>query len=163
MPQYYVPAITNSNYGTIDPSQFSRTGSAYSNPDFLKLYLAQLDQQTFSTLFDENGAENSIFGDSSNIFGSTPSSTSSIFGGTGNTALPTDLGGALSATDTGNSQYLELIARSNLIGKTVQALNPSTKQVFTGKVTSVSVDNGILLIEVNGIKVPPENLLKVME
>lgn len=56
-----------------------------------------------------------------------------------------------------------MITRSNLIGKTVEALLPGTKQTFTGKVESVNVNGGTLLINVGGTNVPPENLIKVTE
>lgn len=161
MPSGFIPPLTNTNRGTIDPSQYGRTGSPYTNPDFLRLYLAQLDQQAYTTLFgDEDQLNNQIFGDSS-VFGTAPSSTSNLFGGMGSATLPSDISSGLS--NTGGSQYLELIARSNLVGKTVQAVNPATKQMFTGKVDSVSVANGILLLSIGGINVPPENLIKVME
>lgn len=153
--------LSNTDRGTIDPTQFSRTGSPYTNPDFFKLYMAQLDQKSFDTLFAEEGMNNSIFGDSNSIFGTVPSSTDTLFGGTGGATLPSDIGGGLSTT--GGSQYMELIARSNLVGKIVEAINPQTKQKFTGKVDSVLVDNGILLIEVGGVKVPPEYLVKITQ
>jgi hypothetical protein len=157
-----IPPLTDANRGTLDPSQFSRTGSAYTNPEFLQLYMAQLDKQAFDTLFGEEGMNNSIFGDSnSSIFGTTPTSTDPLFGGTGASTLPSDIAGSL--TNTGGSQYMEMIAQSGLIGKTVQAMNPQTKQMFTGKVNSVSVENGILLIDVAGIKISPEYLIKITQ
>jgi len=58
---------------------------------------------------------------------------------------------------------MELIARSNLIGKTVEAINPLTREKFTGKVDAVLVENGILLIDIGGTKVTPEYLIKVTE
>lgn len=162
MPQAYIPPLTNVNRGTLNPNQFTRTGSPYTNPDFLKLYIAQLDNQAYNTLFgDEDQLNNAIFGEGS-VFGTTPASTSDLFGGLGSaTTNPTDISGAL--TSTGGSQYLQMIAQSNLIGKTVQALDPTTRQPFTGRVNSVSVENGILLLDVGGKKIPPENLIKITE
>ena len=82
-----VPAISGGNTGTIDPSQFGRTGSAYTDPDFLTLYFAQINSQSLDTLFGEEGVNNSVFGDS-NVFGTMPSSTSSLFGGSDQATLP---------------------------------------------------------------------------
>ena len=157
-----IPPLTDTKYGTIDPTQFNRTGSAYTNPNFLQLYMAQLDKQAFDTLFGEEGMNNSIFGDSnSNIFGTTPSSTDPLFGGTGGSTLPSDIAGSL--TSTSGSQYMQMIMQSGLIGRTVQAMNPQTKKMFTGKVKGVSVENGILLLDVDGIKITPEYLIKITE
>ena len=156
-----IPPLSNTNRGTIDPTQFSRTGSPYTNPDFFKLYMAQLDQKSFDTLFAEEGMNNSIFGDSNSMFGTVPSSTNTLFGGTGGATLPSDIGAGLTAT--GGSQYLEMIARSNLVGKMAEAINPQTNQKFTGRVNSVMVENGMLLIDVGGVKIPPENLVKITQ
>jgi len=157
-PYGQVSPVAGSRTGTVDPSQFSQTGSPYTNPDFLRLYIAQIEAQSFDTLFGEEGMNNSIFGDS-NMFGSLPSTTSPLFGGMGEAMLPSDIAGATSTT--GGSQYMELIARSNLVGKTVEAVDPRTGKTISGKVTSVFVENGILLIDIEGTKVPPENLTKV--
>jgi hypothetical protein len=143
------------NTGTIDISKFTRTGSPYTNPDNFALLLAQ-NMSAFDILFgDENTSNNSIFGESSN-FGSTSSIyQSSAFGNA--------FSGAANMDITGVSPALEMIARSNLIGKTVEAVNPTTGKQFSGKVESVSVEGGILLINVGGTPVPPENLIKVTE
>lgn len=159
----YIPPLTNTNHGTLDPSLFTRTGSAYTDPSFLKLYMAQLDQQSFDTLFGDEGLNNSIFGsDSSNVFATSPSSTSDLFGGTGSANLPSDIAGG-NLSQIGGSQYLEMVAKSNLIGKTVSAVDPATKQQFTGKVESVSLDNGVLLLTVGGKKVPIESILSISQ
>jgi len=157
-----LPPLSNINRGTIDPTQFGRTGSAYTNPDFLKLYMAQLDKQAFDTLYGDEGLNNSIFGDTNSVFNTVPSSTDPLFGGSGGSAsLPSDIGGA--TTSSSGSQYLELIARSNLVGKMAEAINPSTNKTFSGKINSVSVENGILLIDVGGVKITPEYLVKITQ
>jgi len=153
-----VPPIYGGNTGTVDVSQYGRTGSATTNPDFFRLYTEQLFTQNFDVLFGDEGVNNSVFGDTG-IFGTMPSDTSSLFGGADQTTLPSDVSGL--STQTGGNQYLELIARSNLVGKKVEAINPLTKQKFTGTVKDISLERGILLINIDGIQVPPENLLKV--
>ncbi len=143
------------NTGTLDISKFTRTGSPYTNPNNFALLLAQ-NMSAFDILFgDETTSNNSIFGEGTN-FGST----SSIYG---SSAFGSEFSGAANLDITGVSPALEMIARSNLIGKTVEAVNPTTGKQFSGKVESVSVEGGILLINVGGIPVPPENLIKVTE
>jgi hypothetical protein len=159
MPYGYVPPVSNPGTGTIDPSQFTRTGSPYTNPEFLQLYLAQLEQQSFDILFDEEGVNNSVFG-SSSVFGASPSSISPAFGGMGEATLPSDIAG-LGTSAGATPQYFELIARSALIGKMVDAIDPDTGKQFSGEVKSVSIENGQLIIDVSGTKIAPESLVKV--
>lgn len=149
------------NIGSINPTQFSQTGSPFTDPNLFKLYLAQaLDTNAFDILFgDEERRDSTIMGGQS-IFGSSPTNVSPLFGGISTIDLPSDIGGQNTFFPTVNPSEL-LIARSNLIGKTVEAVNPSTKQTFSGTVNSVGLENGILLIEVGSTKVPPENLIKV--
>jgi|GEM_PF-1577039 len=163
MAYYSAQPLTNTRYGTIDPSQYGRTGSPYTDPDFLKLYIAQLDQQSFDILFGEEGMNNSIFGDSS-VFGAAPSSTSSLFGGAGSAMMPTDISGA--GTNINGSQYFALIAQANLIGKTVTAYDSQTGKEFSGEVASVSVERGSLQINIRKesgevVSVPPERLIDI--
>ena len=155
-----VPPISGGNTGTIDISQFDRTGSPYTNPDFLRLLNEQMFVQNFDILFgDEERRDSSIFG-GGNVSSIAPSSASPMFGGLTGAQLPSDIGGQ-STLFNGVSPQFELIARSNLIGKNVEAINPATKQKFTGEVKSVILERGMLLIDIDGIKVPAENLLKV--
>lgn len=153
------------NIGTIDVSKFSRSGSPYTNPDLFKLMLAQMiggSASDFDTLFGDNEAsDTSLFGGTS-FFGQTPSSTSPLFNGINGVSFPSDIGGQ-NIFNSGVSPAIELIARSNLIGKTVSAVDPATQQTISGKVSGVSVEGGIVLINVGGTKVPPENLVSVVE
>ena len=149
------------NTGSIDTSKFSRTGSPYSNPDSFALMLAQNLNSSFDVLFgDEESKNSAVFGDT-NIFGASSSNASSYLGDFGVNYM-SDLGGQTSGI-TGVSPALEMIARSNLIGKNVEAVNPATGKQFSGKVESVDVEGGVLLINVGGTSVPPENLVKVAE
>ncbi len=164
MPQAYIPPLRDVNRGTINPTQYGRTGTAYTDPNTFKLYMAQQNQNNVNILFgDEEQFNNSIFGDTS-VFGATPSSTSTLFGGVGSATLPSDLAG-LSSTGgiASGSQYFELIAKSYLIGKTVEAVDPNTHKTFTGKVISVHKENEILKINVGGVDVLPENIIKVSQ
>jgi len=161
------PAVNFGKYGdtgTLDITKFSRTGSAYTNPDTFQVMLQQNMQSDFDILFGNDDENNnaSVLGEN-NIFSSTPSSNSPYFGGTGSgSTLPSDLAG-LSNYSSGTSTAVEMLARANLIGKTVEAVDPSTKQTITGKVMSISAKNGQILIDVAGHDIPPENLLKVTQ
>jgi len=155
-----VPPIYGGDTGTIDISQFERTGSPYTNPDFLRLLNEQMFIQNFDILFgDEERRDSTIFGGAS-VMNMVPSSASPMFGGLTGVQMPSDIAGQTTFF-SGISPQLELIARSNLIGKTVEAIDPITKQRFTGEVKSIILERGILLIDIDGVKVPPENLLKV--
>lgn len=157
-----IPPISGGNYGTIDPTQFGRTGSIHTNPDFASLFFAQTFTNNFDILFgDEERRDSSIFGGAS-LYNTIPNTASPLFGGLGGLTTPSDIGGQATLT-SGISPYMELIARSNLIGKTVEAINPLTRETFTGKVDAVLVENGILLIDIAGTKVTPEYLVKVTE
>ncbi len=153
-----VPPIYGGNTGTIDLSKFGRTGGTSTNPDFFRLYTEQLYVQNLDILFGEEGVNNSVFGDTG-TFGTAASSTSNLFGEFGGVTLPSDISGL--TQQTGGAPYIELLARSNLPGKTVVAVNPLTKQKFTGEVKSVLIENGMILINVDGIKIPPENILEI--
>ncbi len=149
------------NTGTLDISKFSRTGSAYTNTDTFQVFLQQNMQNDFDILFgdEQTNANASVLGENS-IFNSSPNSNSPFYGGNiSNSSYPSDLAGLTNSS--GVSPALEMIARANLIGKNVDAIDPTTRKTFSGKVQSVSVEGGIILINVDGVSVPPENLLKV--
>ncbi|OGC14045.1 hypothetical protein A3J90_07295 [candidate division WOR-1 bacterium RIFOXYC2_FULL_37_10] len=59
------------------------------------------------------------------------------------------------------SVYQEMIAKANLIGKVVDAIDPATNQKFSGTVKGVTIDSGSLKIEVGDKIVPPENLISI--
>jgi hypothetical protein len=65
-----------------------------------------------------------------------------------------------SAFSTVNPQF-ELSVYSSLIGKTVTAMNPVSGKQITDKVKSVLLQNGKVMLDVNGVSVPPENLLRI--
>ncbi|MCX5750888.1 MAG: hypothetical protein NT099_04375 [Candidatus Saganbacteria bacterium] len=156
------PTVTfgkDGNIGTTDPSKFSRTGSAYSTDPNLFIYELKkaMNTDALDILFgDEETRSNSVFGSGSALGGNTSSASDPFSDLTGQNSFDNSL-----------APQIEMIARSNLIGKTVSAINPSTKSKIEGKVESISVTNGTLLfnLNVNGtiIKVPSENLLSVSE
>jgi len=166
-----VPPLTLGQYGNtgiIDTSQFSRTGSPYTDPDLFSIVMQQaLNTSSFDILFGDNddSSSSSAFG-GSGVLESIPSNTDPLFGGLSGVNMPSDIAGQ-STFYTGVSPQIEMIARSNLIGKTVTAVHPTTKENISGEVVKVSVSNGILLTTLNvsgtEVAVPPENLVSVSD
>jgi hypothetical protein len=166
-----IPSVTFGRYGntgTIDVSQFSRTGSVYSDPDLFAVALQKsMNSNALSILFgDEQSEGNAIFG-SSSFSGGDGTISDPLASMTTGTTYPSDLLGQNLYANTVSPQ-IEMIARSNLIGKTVTAINPVTKSRFSGDVKSISLNNGVLLIAIvdtsgKSINVTPENLLSVSE
>ncbi len=159
MPYNFVSPYVSGRTGTLDTSQFTRTGSPYTNPDFLKMYMAQIESQSFNTLFGEEGLNDSIFG-SSGTFGGSPSNIDQMFGGMSQATMPSDLSG-LSQAGGANTQYIELVMKSYLVGKIVEIRDPQTGSIISGKVGGVMLENGALLLDVDGKKIPPEYLIKI--
>jgi hypothetical protein len=131
---------------------------AGTNADMFQILLQQNMNNmmsSFNPLFnnEEENSSSSFFGSASNFL---PSS---------NLNNGTDLFGQVTgqSSNTTNSPILEMIARSNLIGKTVEAVDPQTGSVITGKVQSVTYEGSLLLFDVGGKLIPPENLRKVSE
>ena len=149
------------NSGTLDISAYSRTGTALTDPNLAQVSFAQtLNQSIANILFGEDDeAMSSVFGGSSAL-GST-SDQAALFGGA---SSPTELSALMGQQSSLNTSpaYLELIARSNLIDKTVTYYNPSnTKETLSGTVQNISVENGILKINVDGATITPEYLKSV--
>ncbi|OGC08025.1 hypothetical protein A2526_02145 [candidate division WOR-1 bacterium RIFOXYD2_FULL_36_8] len=55
----------------------------------------------------------------------------------------------------------QMVAKANLIGKIVEAVDPKTGEKVSGTVKGVSVQGGSLSIEIGDKIVPPENLLSI--
>lgn len=151
MNNYFLPAtsvqsasnpfsLPNSN--PIDPYKIAN-GEQYVDPQLFQLYLTA-SMTNVDLLFNDNKNDDNNSGD---IF-----SNSSVFPQQSNSSFP-----------SAQSVYEQMIAQSGLIGKTVDAHDPETNQIFSGKVTGVTVESGKLQIIVNGITIPPENLVSVKE
>jgi hypothetical protein len=115
-------------------------------------------------LFGESDtAFNSVFGSDTTSNG-VASGNSSLFGGSSTSSFPSDLSGIAGQMTaySGTPKYLELIARSNLVGKTITYYNPTnTKETLEGVVQSVAIDNGILQISLGTTTITPEYLKSV--
>jgi len=136
----------------------SSASSSSSNADMFRLLMQQNMNNmmsSFNPLFsnEEEDSSSSFFGSAGNFLPSSDLNT-----GINSYGQFTD-----QASTANNSIILEMIARSNLIGKTVEAVDPQTGQTITGKVQSVTYEGSLLLFDVGGKLIPPENLRKVSE
>jgi len=149
------------NGNSVTPLNYSRAQSpagkaAYSDAELFQVMLQQSVNNMISGASslmgsDDSGNESSLFGSSGDFVSNySGSSQISSYGSSG-----------LYGSGQNTSPILEMIARSNLIGKTVEATDPSTGQTVTGKVNSVFYEGGLLLFDVGGVKIPPENLKKI--
>ena len=128
--------VSNSN-NFIDPYKIAR-GEQYVDPQLFQLYLTA-SMTNIDSLFGDDDKE-----DSDDVFGNSSLFSQSTFG-------------------TSKTIYEEMIARAGLIGKTVDAIDPTTNQIFTGKVNGVTVESGNLQIIIDGRSLPPENLRSIKE
>ncbi len=153
-----IPALSNTNRGTLNPDIYSSatgtSGIPVNNPDFLRLFIAQMSSPNLDSLFGNEENDTSIFGG----FG-IPSSTSDLFGGF-STGIPSTSFFGQNSLYSGFSPQLELAIWSNLVGKTVEVINPQTQEMTSGKVQSIVLQNGQVMLDVDGLLVPTNNLLK---
>jgi len=153
-----VNPVSSSNASNIYASQlFSMNNNQIvtqlmNSQDNPKFALALLNQMT------TNNVDSILFGND------TTSSSSNIdfgiSGVTGTTTNVNDTYGAASAFSNVSPQF-ELSVYSSLIGKTVTAIDPSSGKEITDQVKSVLLQNGKAMLDVNGVVVPPENILKI--
>jgi len=59
------------------------------------------------------------------------------------------------------SPQFELSVYSSLVGKTVTAIDPSSGKEITDEVKSVVLQNGKVMLDLNGVTVPPANLVRI--
>jgi hypothetical protein len=105
-----------------------------------------------------NNVNSILFGNENNTTSSTDNIDFGVSGLTGTTNI-NDTYGA-SAFSSVSPQF-ELSVYSSLIGKIVTATDPSSGKEITGNVKSVLLENGKVMLDVNGVKVPPENLSRI--
>lgn len=144
------PIYTNTSGSVNQTSQISSgTGTTLSNQDFSRILLEQMSSPNLDTLFgNTQETNNSIFG-AGNL-------TSQFFGTSStNNLLSNLLGQNLSGG-------LEMSIWSNLIGKTVTVVNSDTQAYVSGKVESITLQNGEpMLVLDNGTAVSPNNLVEI--
>lgn len=126
----------------LDPYKIISSGQTV-DPELFKLYLTA-SMTNLDALFGEEKEDKDDIFNTNSLF-SNPYSQS-----------PTEI-------SSSTSVFNEMIARANLIGKTVDAYDPETGNIFTGRVSSVTVDGGKVAIVVGEKKIPPENLISIKE
>lgn len=156
MNNYFIPAVNTSSQDPlsamrmngIDPYKIA-SGQQYVDPKLFQLYLTASMTNMDMLLNDNSNSDNN--NNSSDIFSNITGTSQSPFQQTAST-FPSS-----------QSVYEQMIAQSGLIGKTVSAKDPETNQVFSGKVSGVTVESGKLQIVVDGKAIAPENLISVKE
>ncbi len=135
----------------IDPYQIAR-GQQHVDPQLFQLYLTSSMSNLDSILFGDNNnnnQEDSLFG-SANPLASYPYAN-------------TQTAQSSSIFPSSYSMFEQMINRAGLIGKTVDARDPNSSGIMSGKVTGVTTESGQLQIIVNGTTIPPENLVSIKE
>jgi len=150
------------NSGGIDPTQ----AAALNNNQITAMLVNGNIEPRFATLLLNQMTENNV---NSILFGSdTEQENTDIFGMGG--LVPNNLQGT-STMNTNDvfgagaynniSPQFELSVYSSLIGKTVIARNPMDGQQIEGVVKSVALENGRVVLAVNGINIPTENMIRI--
>jgi len=158
-----VNSVSGSNNTSIDQSQLS----SLSNDQITSILVSGNIDSKFATMLinqmSTNNVNSILFGNENN----NESSSSNIdFGESGLT--PSNIPGTTNINNTfGGSAFsnvspqFELSVYSSLIGKTVTAINPLTGKKITDKVSSVQLQNGQVMINVNGVIVPSANISQI--
>jgi hypothetical protein len=121
------------------------------DPKFARMLLSQMYNNNVNTiLFGSEDTTGSSSSGSIDIFDTQSTASSSNFNSLGEAANFTSV----------SPQY-QMSVYSSLIGKTVTATKPLTNEQITGKVTSVQLQNGQVVLNVEGTLVPTGNLLKI--
>lgn len=167
MAQAPIPAIADTSR-SIDPTQLSILNNNLNNNQITAALVSGKMDPKFATILlnqmNSNNVDSILFGDQTNdqttgtdMFGMQGMIPGNLQGT--NTMNNTDVFGASSFSNF-NPQF-EMSIYSTLIGKTVTAVNPLTGKEITEKVTSVKVQNGKVSLDLNGVTVPTENLIRV--
>jgi flagellar basal-body rod modification protein FlgD len=69
----------------------------------------------------------------------------------------------LAVLQQGNALMSQLTQSSSLIGKDVTYFNPDTGEENTGTVQSVKIEEGIAILNIDGVDVPLGNVLEITE
>jgi len=163
-----ISAVTNNKQGNIDTSQSASLNnsqisalltSGNVDPKFATVLMNQMTTNNINSILfsDDNESSSSDFL-GADLLGNTSSnndSLSSTFGMSGTSG--TNNIGSLQ----GVPMEFQMTVYSTLIGKSVTAVDPSTNTQVTGAVKSVQLQNGQVMIDINGTIIPAQNLLKI--
>ncbi len=154
-----VNPVSGSNNTSIDQSQLS----SMNNDQITSMLVGGNLDPKFAVMLLNQMSSNNV---NSILFGNE-TDTSGIDFGVGS-LTPSNIPGTTNINDTfGASAFsnvtpqFQLSVYSSLIGKTVTAVNPSSGKNITDKVTSVLLQNGKAMLNLNGVIVPPENILGI--
>jgi hypothetical protein len=151
--------VSGSNNTSVDQSQLS----SLNNDQITSMLVGGKIDPKFAVMLLNQMSNNNV---NSILFGNETDTSGIDFGV--QSLTPNNIPGTTNINDTfGASAFsnvtpqFQLSVYSSLIGKTVTAVNPSSGKTITDKVTSVLVQNGKAMLNVNGAIVPPENLLGI--
>lgn len=154
-----VNPVSGSSNTKVDQSQLS----SLNNDQITSMLVGGNIDPKFATMLLNQMTTNNV---DSILFGNQTDTSGLDFGVS--TATPSNIPGSTNINDTfGASAFsnvtpqFQLSVYSSLIGKTATAVNPSSGKTVTDKVTSVILQNGKPMLNLNGVIVPPENLLGI--
>ena len=158
-----INSVSSVNSGNYDPSQISGLNndqittalvSGNIDPKFATMLINQMTTNNVNSILFGNETNNETSNNGID-FGVSTSTPSNIPG----TTNINDVFGASAFSNV--SPQFELSVYSSLIGKTVTAIDPSTGKEITDKVKSVVLQNGQVMLDLNGVIVPPANLIRI--
>ena len=158
-----INSVSSVNSGNYDPSQISglnndqiTTALVNGNidPKFATMLINQMTTNNVNSILFGNETNNETSNNGID-FGVSTSTPSNIPG----TTNINDMFGASAFSNV--SPQFELSVYSSLIGKTVTAIDPSSGKEITDKVKSVVLQNGQVMLDINGVNVPPANIIKI--
>lgn len=162
-----LPISAGINTSAAARTSASGGSTALTQDDFTRILLAQMASPDLSSLFETNNTNN---GNSSDPLSS--GYTSSLFGNLSSLLPPQLSAGSGAASGSISSQLfgnyatgllpsMGLSVWSNLIGKTVEAVDKTTGQPVSGKVASVVMQNGTAMLDTGSTLIDPATVTKV--
>jgi len=153
-PVYPVSSIDISQAASLNNNQITAMlVSGNLDPKFTTLLLNQMTSNNMNSILFGTEAEQGnvdIFGMQgmipNNLLGATSMNNTDIFGASAFTSI---------------SPQFELSVYSTLIGKVVTATDPLSGQQIEGTVTSVTYQNGRVVLEIGGKIIPTENIIRI--
>ena len=158
-----INSVSSVNSGNYDPSQISGLNndqittalvSGNIDPKFATMLINQMTTNNVNSILFGNETNNETSNNGID-FGVSTSTPSNIPG----TTNINDVFGASAFSNI--SPQFELSVYSSLVGKTVTAIDPSSGKEITDEVKSVVLQNGKVMLDLNGVTVPPANLVRI--
>ena len=159
-----INAVSSVNNGRMDASQVSSMNNnqitsmlvgGNIDPKFATMLIGQMTTNNVNSILFGNETSNQDSTNAGIDFGVSDLTPTNVPG----TTNINDVFGASAFSNV--SPQFELSVYSSLIGKTVTAINPATGKEITDKVKSVVLQNGQVMLDVNGVTVPPANIVRI--